>query len=71
MSQLSQSTPRAVHAQLPARDPADRIGTEPNRQRGVCGPGADQLDDIMLERSYDGMQAYCQAKLADVMLTID
>jgi len=29
------------------------------------------FDDIMLERSYDGMQAYCQAKLAEVMLTID
>jgi NAD(P)-dependent dehydrogenase (short-subunit alcohol dehydrogenase family) len=25
----------------------------------------------MLERRYDGVQAYCQAKLAEVMLTID
>ena len=25
----------------------------------------------MLERSYDGVQAYCQAKLAEIMLTLD
>src|SRR6266699_4077664 len=27
--------------------------------------------DVMLERGYDGVQAYCQSKLAQVMLTID
>jgi len=29
------------------------------------------FDDVMLERRYDGVQAYCQAKLAEVMLTFD
>ena len=29
------------------------------------------FDDVMLERSYSGAQAYCQSKLADVMLTFD
>jgi len=29
------------------------------------------FDDIMLRRSWDGVQAYCQAKLAQIMLTID
>jgi NAD(P)-dependent dehydrogenase (short-subunit alcohol dehydrogenase family) len=36
-----------------------------------AGQAPINFDDIMLERSYDGTQAYCQAKLADVMLTID
>jgi NAD(P)-dependent dehydrogenase (short-subunit alcohol dehydrogenase family) len=29
------------------------------------------FDDVMLERSYHGVQAYCQSKLALVMLTFD
>jgi NAD(P)-dependent dehydrogenase (short-subunit alcohol dehydrogenase family) len=29
------------------------------------------FDDVMLERGYSGIQAYCQSKLALVMLTID
>jgi NAD(P)-dependent dehydrogenase (short-subunit alcohol dehydrogenase family) len=29
------------------------------------------FDDVMLERNYSGVQAYCQAKLALVMLTFD
>lgn len=29
------------------------------------------FDDVMLERGWDGGQAYCQAKLAEIMLTID
>ncbi|WP_328537680.1 SDR family NAD(P)-dependent oxidoreductase [Streptomyces sp. NBC_00344] len=29
------------------------------------------FDDVMLERDWDGGQAYCQAKLAEIMLTID
>ena len=29
------------------------------------------FDDVMLEESYSGVQAYCQAKLALVMLTFD
>jgi NAD(P)-dependent dehydrogenase (short-subunit alcohol dehydrogenase family) len=29
------------------------------------------FDDVMLERSYDGVLAYCQSKLALVMLTFD
>jgi NAD(P)-dependent dehydrogenase (short-subunit alcohol dehydrogenase family) len=29
------------------------------------------FDDVMLTRGYDGVQAYCQSKLAQVMMTID
>ncbi|WP_019630168.1 SDR family NAD(P)-dependent oxidoreductase [Actinomadura atramentaria] len=29
------------------------------------------FDDVMLERHWDGVQAYCQAKLAQIMLTFD
>jgi NAD(P)-dependent dehydrogenase (short-subunit alcohol dehydrogenase family) len=29
------------------------------------------FDDVMLTKSYDGTQAYCQSKLAQVMFTID
>ena len=29
------------------------------------------FDDVMLERGYEGWQAYCQSKLALVMLTFD
>jgi NAD(P)-dependent dehydrogenase (short-subunit alcohol dehydrogenase family) len=36
-----------------------------------AGQAPINFDDLMLERSYDGMQAYCQAKLGVVMLTID
>ncbi len=49
------------------------IASAPSRIVNVASAGQAPInfDDIMLERSYDGMQAYCQAKLADVMLTID
>ncbi len=29
------------------------------------------FDDVMLARRYDGIQAYCQSKLAQIMFTID
>jgi NAD(P)-dependent dehydrogenase (short-subunit alcohol dehydrogenase family) len=29
------------------------------------------FDDVMLEQRYSGVRAYCQSKLADVMLTLD
>jgi NAD(P)-dependent dehydrogenase (short-subunit alcohol dehydrogenase family) len=49
------------------------IASAPSRIVNVASAGQAPInfEDIMLERSYDGMQAYCQAKLADVMLTID
>ncbi len=49
------------------------IASAPSRIVNVASAGQAPInfDDIMLERSYDGMHAYCQAKLADVMLTID
>ena len=36
-----------------------------------AGQTAIDFDDVMLERSYDGMRAYCQSKLAQVMFTFD
>ncbi len=36
-----------------------------------AGQAAIDFDDVMLERHYDGLQAYCQSKLAQVMFTFD
>jgi NAD(P)-dependent dehydrogenase (short-subunit alcohol dehydrogenase family) len=36
-----------------------------------AGQAPIDFDDVMLERSYDGVRAYCQSKLAQVMNTID
>lgn len=36
-----------------------------------AGQAPIDFDDVMLERGYTGVQAYCQSKLAQVMLTID
>jgi NAD(P)-dependent dehydrogenase (short-subunit alcohol dehydrogenase family) len=36
-----------------------------------AGQAPIDFDDVMLDRSYSGVQAYCQAKLALVMLTFD
>src|SRR5215207_5461309 len=36
-----------------------------------AGQAPIDFDDVMLERRYDGVQAYCQSKLALVMLTLD
>ncbi len=45
----------------------------PSRIVNVASAGQAPIsfDDVMLERGYDGMQAYCQAKLAEIMLTFD
>jgi NAD(P)-dependent dehydrogenase (short-subunit alcohol dehydrogenase family) len=36
-----------------------------------AGQAPIDFDDVMLERSYNGIQAYCQSKVALVMLTFD
>ena len=36
-----------------------------------AGQAPIDLDDVMLERSYDGSRAYCQSKLAQIMFTFD
>jgi NAD(P)-dependent dehydrogenase (short-subunit alcohol dehydrogenase family) len=36
-----------------------------------AGQAPIDLDDVMLERSYSGIQAYCQSKLAQIMMTFD
>lgn len=36
-----------------------------------AGQAPIDFDDVMLERHYDGGQAYCQSKLAQVMFTFD
>jgi NAD(P)-dependent dehydrogenase (short-subunit alcohol dehydrogenase family) len=36
-----------------------------------AGQASIDFDDVMLENRYDGLQAYCQSKLAQVMLTLD
>jgi len=36
-----------------------------------AGQAPIDFDDVMLEREYSGVQAYCQSKLAQVMLTFD
>lgn len=36
-----------------------------------AGQAPIDLDDVLLERNYDGVQAYCQSKLAQIMFTFD
>jgi NAD(P)-dependent dehydrogenase (short-subunit alcohol dehydrogenase family) len=36
-----------------------------------AGQAPIDFDDVMLERHYDGVQAYCQSKLAQIMFTFD
>jgi NAD(P)-dependent dehydrogenase (short-subunit alcohol dehydrogenase family) len=45
----------------------------PARVVSVSSAGQAPLDfdDVMLERHYDGVQAYCQSKLAQIMFTFD
>lgn len=45
----------------------------PARIVNVSSAGQSPLDfdDVLLERHWDGVQAYCQAKLAQIMLTLD
>jgi NAD(P)-dependent dehydrogenase (short-subunit alcohol dehydrogenase family) len=45
----------------------------PARIVNVSSAGQAPIDfgDVMLERNYNGVQAYCQSKLAQVMLTLD
>jgi NAD(P)-dependent dehydrogenase (short-subunit alcohol dehydrogenase family) len=47
--------------------------TAPSRIVNVSSAGQTPIDfdDVMLEESYSGFQAYCQSKLALVMLTFD
>ncbi len=49
------------------------VASAPARIVNVSSGGQADLrfDDLMLERDYDGWQAYCQSKLALVMLTLD
>ena len=49
------------------------VGSAPARIVNVSSAGQAPIDfdDVMLERAYDGIQAYCQSKLALVMLTLD
>jgi NAD(P)-dependent dehydrogenase (short-subunit alcohol dehydrogenase family) len=36
-----------------------------------AGQATLDFDDLLLERGWDGVQAYCQAKLAQIMLTFE
>src|SRR4029077_8869153 len=36
-----------------------------------AGQAPIDFDDVMLDRHYDGVQAYCQSKLAQIMFTFD
>jgi len=48
-------------------------GSQPARIVNVSSAGQAPIDfdDVMLERHYDGVQAYCQSKLAQIMFTVD
>jgi NAD(P)-dependent dehydrogenase (short-subunit alcohol dehydrogenase family) len=49
------------------------VGSAPARIVTVSSAGQMPIDfeNVMLERGYSGVQAYCQSKLAQVMLTFD
>jgi NAD(P)-dependent dehydrogenase (short-subunit alcohol dehydrogenase family) len=48
-------------------------GSAPARVVNVASAGqmAIDFDDVMLERGYSGVRAYCQSKLAQIMFTVD
>src|SRR5207237_3806779 len=48
-------------------------GSAPARIVNVSSLGQSPIDfdDVLLTRRYSGVQAYCQSKLAQVMMTID
>jgi NAD(P)-dependent dehydrogenase (short-subunit alcohol dehydrogenase family) len=48
-------------------------GSAPARVVNVSSAGQAPIDfdDVMLERHYDGVHAYCQSKLAQIMFTFD
>jgi NAD(P)-dependent dehydrogenase (short-subunit alcohol dehydrogenase family) len=47
--------------------------SSPARVVNVASAGQQAIDfgDVMLTRSYDGVRAYCQSKLAQIMFTFD
>ena len=49
------------------------IRSAPSRIVNVASAGQAPIrfEDLMQEQSYDGVQAYCQAKAAEIMMTID
>ncbi|MGW2858588.1 SDR family NAD(P)-dependent oxidoreductase [Streptomyces sp. NPDC001205] len=49
------------------------VSSAPARVINVSSAGQAPIDfgDVMLERRWDGVQAYCQAKLAQISLTVD
>ena len=50
------------------------LGRErPSRVINVASAGQNPIDfdNVMLEHGYDGMRAYCQSKLADIMFAFD
>ena len=49
------------------------VSSAPARIVNVSSAGQAPIDfdDVMLERAYDGVQAYCQSKLAQIMLSFD
>ncbi len=49
------------------------VQSAPSRIVNVSSAGQAPINfhDVMLERHYDGVQAYCQAKLAEIMMTFD
>jgi NAD(P)-dependent dehydrogenase (short-subunit alcohol dehydrogenase family) len=57
-----------------ARRLLDRLGeSAPSRIVNVSSAGqmAIDFDDVMLEHGYNGVRAYCQSKLAQIMFTFD
>ena len=56
---------RALQGLLVASAPARVVNVSSAGQAPI------DFDDVMLERRYSGVQAYCQSKLAQVMLTFD
>lgn len=47
--------------------------SRPSRIVNVSSAGQQAIDfnDVMLEKKYDGVRAYCQSKLAQILFTID
>jgi NAD(P)-dependent dehydrogenase (short-subunit alcohol dehydrogenase family) len=56
---------RVLLSRLKASAPARVVNVSSAGQAPI------DFDDVMLERDYSGVQAYCQSKLAQIMFTLD
>ena len=68
---LRRELPGGLSADAPAARAARRSAPARIVNVSSAGQAPIDFDDVMLERSYSGVQAYCHSKLAQIMFTFD